>query len=297
MTETLPDSYKKLYQYILDRLTLDEPLEELSSITYLALSHLFGLSKAEIITDRSINISNREVKMVTQFIKRINANEPIQYVFGEAEFYGRKFEVNPSVLIPRPETEELVDLIIRENRLKKVRLLDIGTGSGCIPITLCKELSDVKAYAIDIDPRTIKTARNNTARHSIEIEFMLMDILSEQLPKIQFDVIVSNPPYVRESEREHLKANVIEYEPAKALFVRDDDPLLFYRRIGELAQSALKDGGKLYFEVHENFGDDVKVMLEVLDYEQVELIKDLNGKDRIVRAVWSTDLFTQPNES
>ena len=297
MPETLPDSYKKLYQYIIDGLIINEPDEERASITYAVLDHLFGLSKAEIITDRSINISSKEMKPLNQFIERINKNEPIQYVFGEAEFYGRKFEVNPSVLIPRPETEELVELIIKDNRGKKIKFLDIGTGSGCIPVTVVRELPETKAYAIDIDPRTIKTARNNAAKFDVDIEFMLIDILSEHLPDIQFDVIVSNPPYVRESERQFLKPNVTEHEPAKALFVSDDDPLLFYRRIGELAQSALKDGGRLYFEVHENFGEDVKVMLEVLDYKQVELIKDLNDKDRMVRAIWSVDLFAKPDET
>ncbi|MEM7110386.1 MAG: peptide chain release factor N(5)-glutamine methyltransferase [Bacteroidota bacterium] len=295
MSEILPDSSKKLYQYIYDRITIDEPDQEVSAISYLILENQFGIDRAEVILDRSLNLSTKELKSLSQFIARVNNNEPLQYILGEAEFYGRKFNVDLSVLIPRPETEELVNLIIKENRGKKIKFLDIGTGSGCIPITLSKELKETKAYAIDVDPRTIKTARANASKFEVEVEFMLIDILTEGIPNGPYDVIVSNPPYIRESERDTMKENVKDHEPFKALFVVDNDPLLFYRRIAELSIAALKEGGRMYFEVHEAFGEDVKIMLEVLDFNEVKLIKDLNEKDRMVRATWSNDPFTKPN--
>ncbi|MEM9856729.1 MAG: peptide chain release factor N(5)-glutamine methyltransferase [Bacteroidota bacterium] len=295
MSEILPDSSKKLYQYVFDKINIDEPEQERTAIAYLILEHQFAIAKSEVIVDRSLNISTKELKSLEQFIERVNNNEPLQYILGEAEFYGRKFNVDLSVLIPRPETEELVHLIIKENKGKKIKFLDIGTGSGCIPVTLSKELKETKAYAIDVDPRTIKTARSNALKFNVDIEFMLIDILTEDIPNVPYDVIVSNPPYIRESEREALKENVKEHEPSKALFVVDNDPLLFYRRIAELSKSALKDAGRVYFEVHENYGEDVKIMLEVLDFTEVELIKDLNEKDRIIRAVWSNDIFAQPD--
>lgn len=295
LSEILPDSSKKLFQYVFDKLKIEEPEEERSAITYLILEKLFGIAKAEVIVDRSLNLMVKQHRELLQFIERVNNNEPLQYILGEAEFYGRKFYVDLTVLIPRPETEELVDLIIKENRGKKIKFLDIGTGSGCIPVTLSRELKETKAYAIDVDPRTIKTARQNAIKFEVDVEFMLIDILSEDIPNGPYDVIVSNPPYIRESERQGLKENVKEHEPSKALFVKDDDPLLFYRRIAELSRIVLKDAGRLYFEVHEDFGEDVKIMLEVLDYGEVQLIKDLNEKDRIVRASWSNDPFAKPD--
>ena len=294
MPEILPDSSKKLFQYIINGIDINEPTTEINSIAYRVIEYLFSIDKAEVIIDRSLNITTKEKKALDQFLARINDHEPLQYIMGEAEFYGRNFEVNSSVLIPRPETEELVALVVKENRDKKIKFLDIGTGSGCIPVTLARELRDSKAYAIDIDPRVIKTARSNAARYGVEVEFLLIDILTESIPSGPFDIIVSNPPYVLESEREHMKANVLDHEPATALFVSDKDPLLFYRRICELSQQALRDGGRLYFEVNEQYGEDIKAMMEVLDFHSVDLIRDMNGKHRIVRGLWTNDLFAKP---
>ena len=294
MPDILPDSSKKLLQYITDRIEINEPQTEVNSLAYMVIEHLFHIDKTEVIVDRSIYIRTKEIKALDKLISRINNNEPIQYIVGEAEFYGRKFTVDSTVLIPRPETEELVALIIKENRDKKVKFLDIGTGTGCIPITISKELKDTKPYAIDFDPRVIKTARANAAKFDVEIEFLLIDILTEPIPGGPFDVIISNPPYVRESEKGQMKPNVLEHEPHTALFVNDKDPLLYYRRIGELSQSALKDGGRLYFEVHEEFAEDIKAMLEVMEYHSVRIIKDMNDKNRIVHGLWTNDLFTKP---
>ncbi|TRX50953.1 peptide chain release factor N(5)-glutamine methyltransferase [Fulvivirga sp. M361] len=294
MAEILPNSSKKLLQYILDRIDIPETKQEVGQIANLIIEHIFNLDRAEIIVDRSLNMTSKEKKMLDGYIDRVNNNEPIQYILEEAEFYGRKFMVNASVLIPRNETEELVALIVKENKEKKIKFLDIGTGSGCIAITLAKELKEPKSVAMDFDPRVIKTARANASKLDTEVEFLLIDILTEPIPGGSFDLIVSNPPYIRRSEKEQMKPNVLDHEPGMALFVNDNDPLIFYRRIGELAQAALKDGGKLYFEVNENFADDTKVMLEVMGYTSVDVIQDINGKDRIVRGLWSNDLFAQP---
>ncbi len=284
MSETTPDSTKKLLKWIIESIEIDESESEIQSLAYLTLEKLFKIDKAEIITDRSINLSNKQIKELKQFIGRINNEEPIQYILGEADFFGRKFMVTPAVLIPRNETEELVNLIIQDYKDKSIKLLDIGTGSGCIPITLIKELKLNKAYAIDFDPRVIKIAKQNAEKYNVEIDFLMIDALKEKFPIQGVDVIVSNPPYVTNSERELMKNNVLKFEPGTALFVDDETPLVFYERIAEHALESLKEDGRLYFEINEQFGDKVKFMLEQKGYKNVSIIADLNGKDRIIRA-------------
>ncbi|ELR71445.1 Methylase of polypeptide chain release factor [Fulvivirga imtechensis AK7] len=292
MSNKIPDSPKKLLQYITSAIKLEESPEEITSIAHLIMEHIFGIDKTEIIVDRSINANKVQAKELNKFIERLNNHEPVQYIIGEADFYGRKFKVNPGVLIPRNETEELVHLIIKENTGKKIKFLDIGTGTGCIPITILKELKGSRAFAIDIDPRVIKTARQNAELHQVQVEFMLIDILNESIPQHGLDVIVSNPPYVTETDKKEMKSNVLKHEPARALFVEDADPLLFYRRIAELAKNALKEEGALYFEINEKYGEDIQALLEAMEYSNVQVIKDLNGKNRIVRASNSINVFS-----
>jgi len=289
MSRNTIDSSKKLLNYIREQITIEESEEEISSLAYMIIEHLFELDKNDIILDRSINLSSSEEKALTKFLDRINNHEPIQYIIGQTEFYGRSYNVNPSVLIPRPETEELVQLIISENKGKKVKFADIGTGTGCIPITLMKELQGAKGYAIDFDPRVIRTAKQNAQQNHAELDFMLLDILRESMPLQSLDFVVSNPPYVTFADKNLMKSNVVKYEPATALYVKDEDPLLFYRRIAEQAGKSLKPGGKLYFEVNEKFAEDVKSLLEVMDYVEGVVMKDLNGKDRIVHARYLGD--------
>lgn len=289
MSSNIPDSSKKLLRYIKESIQLDESEEELNSLSSYILEHLFSIDRNEIILDRSINLSSSQIKSLHKFLERINQHEPIQYIIGEADFYGRKFLVNPSVLIPRSETEELVYLIAQEFKGKKPKFADIGTGTGCIPITLMKEFAGAKAFAIDFDPRVIRTAKQNAQKHEVAIDFMLLDILREQLPLQSLDFVVSNPPYVTYADKELMKQNVINHEPATALYVKDEDPLLFYRRIAELAVKSLKPGGKIFFEVNERFADDVKELLEVMDYVEGVVSKDLNGRDRMVHAKYSGD--------
>lgn len=287
MSSNIPDSSKKLLRYIKENITLDESEEELSSLSNYIIEHLFAIGKNDIMLDRSVNLSSSEVKSLHKFLERINQHEPIQYIIGEADFYGRKFLVNPSVLIPRSETEELVYLIAQEFKGKKPKFADIGTGSGCIPVTLMKEFAGAKAYAIDFDPRVIRTAKQNAQKHNVAIDFMLLDILREPLPLQSLDFVVSNPPYVTYADKELMKQNVLNHEPATALYVKDEDPLLFYRRIAEQAVNSLKPGGKIFFEVNERFADDVKELLEVMDYVEGVVSKDLNGRDRMVHAKYS----------
>lgn len=292
MSSNIPDSSKKLLRYIKENILIDESEEELNSLSNYILEHLFAIDKNEIILDRSVNLSSSQIKSLRKFLDRINEHEPIQYIIGEADFYGRRFLVNPSVLIPRQETEELVYLILQEFKGKKPKFADIGTGSGCIPVTLMKEFAGAKAYAIDFDPRVIRTAKQNAQKHDVAIDFMLLDILRENLPLQSLDFVVSNPPYVTYLDKEQMKQNVLNYEPATALYVKDEDPLLFYRRIAELAVRSLKPGGKIFFEVNERFADDVKSLLEVMDYVEGVVSKDLSGRDRMVHARYSGENLT-----
>ncbi len=285
MSEKIPDSSKKLLQYIIAALTWESNEQEKTSLAYLLLQHQFNIDKTEIIVDRSINLSKSQIKDLNKAIERLNKGEPIQYILGEADFYGRKFFVSPGVLIPRNETEELVDLIIKDYKDKKIKLLDIGTGTGCIPITLAKELKLNKVFAVDFDPRVIKVARQNAEKFNVEIDFLMLDILKESIPLTGLDVIVSNPPYVTESERILMRENVLNFEPHTALFVSNENPLLYYERIADLAKQSLKEDGRLYFEINEQFGQKLLHLLEDYGYVNVQILQDINGKDRMVKAL------------
>ena len=203
------------------------------------------------------------------------------------EFYGLPFYTVPEVLIPRPETEELVQWIIQENKLARPTILDIGTGTGCIPISLRKNIADSIVLACDISPVCAETARRNAELNNCEISVFEYDILT-QTPEVNFpemDILVSNPPYIRESEKHQMEKNVLDFEPGLALFVPDSDPLLFYKSIAEFARTRLKDGGKLYFEINEAFGKECSEMLQQKGFSGVTVKKDIHGKDRFMAAV------------
>ncbi len=283
MSNSIPDSSKKLFEFVRAKTIKNDNLREAESLTYMLLEHVFGIDKTDIILDRSITLDNEKGKKLNNFIKRINQDEPVQYIIGEAFFYGRRFFVDPSVLIPRQETEELIELILHENPDRKLRILDIGTGTGCIPITLIKEQAAAKCYALEISPKAMKVARRNAERHAATIEFILMDVLTEELPMDQLDLVVSNPPYVTEEEKAQMEANVLNFEPHTALFVPNEDPLIFFNRIADQALKALKPGGRLYFEINENFGEPVAEGLRERGYVNIRVLKDIHGKDRFVR--------------
>ncbi len=254
----------------------------------------FNLLSEDILNMKRINISQNLYSVVSgkkhekfqKAITRLKNYEPIQYILGNTEFYGLLFQVNPYVLIPRPETEELVGWIIDDSKDKQdISILDIGTGSGCIAVTLAKHLPTAKIYALDISEDALKLAKVNATNNEVEVEFIEADILDVDLGDMQFDVIVSNPPYVRELEKEAMSANVLNHEPHLALFVKDDDALLFYRKITEISESILKPNGQLYFEINENLGERTKELLANNSFNNIELKMDIFEKDRMIKAI------------
>jgi release factor glutamine methyltransferase len=212
--------------------------------------------------------------------------EPIQYILGEAPFYGRNFSVSRDTLIPRNETEELVHRILKENPKSGLRVLDLGTGTGCISITLALELKDPEVYALDVSVEALDVARKNAAQLGANVGFLEGDLLGA-IPNLPlFDVLVSNPPYVPLRDKEEMHANVLNFEPHLALFVPDEDPLLFYRAIGSWGQQLLKTGGKLYLEIYENLANELVQLLLSQGYNQVQVHPDLNGKNRMITCLW-----------
>lgn len=273
-----------LFQQTKGALKAVEELEK-EAISYWVLESIFGLNRTGVLVDEVVEVTPEKEAALQAVLKRINAHEPLQYVLGEAFFYGRKFLVNSNVLIPRPETEELVHLMVNDLRDKPIKVLDIGTGSGCIAITLSKEITTAEIQAMDVSSAALATAERNAALHFSKVQFFQQDILDEVVLDNDFDVWVSNPPYVRELEKKQMAKRVLEFEPEKALFVPDDDALLFYQRIAHLGLNHIKSGGRLYLEINEAFGSEVKQMLEAVGYQQVAIHKDLQGKDRMISAV------------
>lgn len=258
---------------------------ELSILSHLIVEEVCGNASMLRITDKNSHLSNSELKKVLDIVDRLENREPIQYIVGKTEFYGFPFFVSPDVLIPRPETEELVEWIIAENKKSGLLMLDIGTGSGCIAVTLAKKIVNSEIYAWDISEKALEVASRNALLNNVNVVFAEQDILQPVDKKECFDVIVSNPPYVTESEKISMDPNVLDFEPHGALFVPDDHALLFYERIADVALLLLHNGGKLYFEINREKGRQVCNMLADRGFTQVELKKDLSGNDRMVRAV------------
>lgn len=211
--------------------------------------------------------------------------KPVQYVVGESEFFGKKFFVNENVLIPRPETEELIEWILNDNPNFEGKILDVGSGSGCIPVVLKSQFPQAGVFSIDLSKGAIEIAKSNAEYHQTPIQFLEMDFLDDsnwnKLPR--FDIIVSNPPYIVESEKSDMKENVLKYEPKTALFVPDNDPLIFYRKIADFASTHLNPGGKIYVEINQNLGEETKELLQK-SFQTVELRKDISGNYRMIKA-------------
>ena len=233
-------------------------------------------------------LSEENILLLQKITERLLKHEPVQYIIGFADFYGLKFKVSPDVLIPRPETEELVHWVIqtcKENHLSKPGILDIGTGSGCIAITLARKIPGASLRAWDISEQAISVAKENAEKNAVAVCFEAQDILSALSERTAvFDIMVSNPPYIPISERPLMGKNVLLHEPDAALFVNDDDPLIFYRKIAAIATTSLKNGGFLFFECNEHNASEVVHLLQTLSFSAVLLQKDLSGKDRMVRA-------------
>jgi len=279
---------KKLFNDLVKGIAIDESQDEIQSMVYLLLEHFFSISRSEVFSEKNIELTSSDEKRVRDAIGRINTGEPVQYILEETEFYGRMFIVNPSVLIPRPETEELVRLVIdhiKNHEDKRSRILDIGTGSGCIPITLGLEVPHAEIFATDVSVAALEVANENANRLNVNVEFIQNDILSDDIPCRNLHVVVSNPPYISVKEKSTMKDNVLLYEPHQALFVTGDDPLLFYETIAKKAHEMLQSNGLLAVEISEHRGVEVMQLLKKWGYTEIELVKDLFGKDRIIKGI------------
>ncbi|MDQ8012075.1 MAG: peptide chain release factor N(5)-glutamine methyltransferase [Flavobacterium nitrogenifigens] len=260
---------------------------EAESFFYLILEDKHKLRQIDLALNHELMFDENDFEIWDELLKQLKKEVPIQYLLGKTNFYGLDFEVNENVLIPRPETEELVEWIINENatpdKSKKIRILDIGTGSGCIAISLAKNLPNAEVVAIDVSKKAIETAKRNAVQNNVEVTFVMLDILKEEELRCQFDIIVSNPPYVRNLEKEEIKKNVLDYEPHLALFVEDNDALVFYRKIASLAKNALLEKGKLYFEINQYLGKEMIDLLEGMSFQNIELRKDIYDNDRMLK--------------
>ncbi|KIC00291.1 glutamine methyltransferase [Flavobacterium sp. KMS] len=262
---------------------------EVESFFYLILEEKRNLKQIDLALNPDLFFSDEEIADWSILVTELKKEIPIQYLLGKTNFYGLDFEVNSNVLIPRPETEELVEWIIKEDlkvgKSKNLRILDIGTGSGCIAISLAKNISHAQVFAIDVSENALATAKRNAETNGVSVTFLLQNILETEDLMQEFDVIVSNPPYVRNLEKEEIKKNVLDYEPHLALFVADNDALIFYRKIAELAQKNLKKNGSLYFEINQYLGKETVELLEDLGFKNIELRKDIYDNDRMIFCV------------
>jgi len=274
---------KQTIKDIRDDLSGLYPKEEIDSFIFLIFNYLYGFKKIDLLISSDFDISIADRAKISDWVDRLKKYVPIQHVLGVTEFYGLKYRVTEDVLIPRQETEELVDLIVKRYRNFAVKILDIGSGSGCIPIALKKNLPMADVWSCDISPEALAIARENAELNSVDVSFSLFDILSfDDFPAIGFDIIVSNPPYVTESEKALMHSNVLDYEPHLALFVTDQEPLLFYNNIVKRSKKLLTNDGAIFFEINEAYGLEVKSLLVDNGFD-AEIVKDINGKDRIVQ--------------
>lgn len=262
--------------------------QETDSFFYIILEKLHNLKRIDLALNPETPMDGVHLKQWKKIVADLKTEKPIQYILGETGFCGLRFEVNENTLIPRPETEELVELIIRDEEkgkreAGKVKILDIGTGSGCIAVSLAKKIADAEVFAIDVSENALDTAKRNAEHNNVDVVFLLKNILETDDLETEYDIIVSNPPYVRNLEKAEIKPNVLGYEPHLALFVEDDDALLFYRKIAQLALKNLSPNGKLYFEINQYLGKETVELLERLGFNDVKLIKDIYGNDRIIR--------------
>ena len=275
-------------QYIRQELKELYTPPEISILSRLILGEIDSTSTDHLPADKFSHLSGSQAGKLEEILSRLKMSEPYQYVFGKCEFYGLEFRVTPDVLIPRPETEELVEWVLSENSMAD-RFLDIGTGSGCIAVTLGKKIPAAAIHAWDISDGALAIAAENAAYNGVVVQFLKRDILQSFSAETSFDVIVSNPPYVMESEKVTMEENVLHFEPHEALFVPDNDPLLFYRRIAEVALEMLHEGGRLYFEVNRTKGASICSMLQQRGYLEVESRNDLSGNLRMIKAVKPRD--------
>jgi release factor glutamine methyltransferase len=267
------------------QLSATYPKTEIDTFFSILIEEYLELQRIDTVLKPNFLITTNKLVLLNTALKRLQNEEPIQYILGKTEFYGLPFLVNKNTLIPRPETEELVELILKEvNKSKPLQILDIGTGSGCIPVTLAKKRPKATIFAMDVSKEALSIAKQNASLNNVVINFLQEDILKTEILAQKFDVIVSNPPYVRALEKVAIKNNVLANEPHLALFVEDNNPLIFYDKIADLAKEYLLENGKLYFEINEYLGKEMVALVAQKGFKDIQLKKDLFGKDRILKA-------------
>lgn len=279
------NTIKSAKVYFVDELNTVYDASELQQLMEITFMHYCSLSKIDLMLTDEKQLSESELIKIVDVVRELKCKKPLAYILGEWEFYGLNFKVNEFTLIPRPETEELVELILKENNENQT-ILDIGTGTGCIPIALkvTNKLFEISACDISLDALTI--AKLNAKNNKVDVNFFECDILAERdkITNDKYDLIVSNPPYITSKEKSLMDANVLDYEPHLALFVEDNSPLLFYDAISDFAKNNLNSGGKLYFEINEHYGNETAELLIHKGFHNVNIIKDINGKNRIIKA-------------
>lgn len=281
---------KQYKNHFFEALKSVHDVNEIESFFFILIEYFHNLKRIDLALNPDFEISDEEVLKWEAIISDLKTEKPIQYSIGETWFYDSKFYVNEHTLIPRPETEELVDWIIKTHKSKdkidKLAVLDIGTGTGCIPISLKKNIPQAEVFAIDVSEEALKIAHKNAETNQVQINFILQNILETEDLNQNFDVIVSNPPYVRNLEKQEIKKNVLEFEPHLALFVEDTDALLFYRKIAQLALKNLTANGLLFFEINQYLGKETVELLEELGFKNIELKKDIYGNDRMIKCTF-----------
>lgn len=285
-------TFREAEQIFTDSLNSVYDRREAASLAWLSISHICKIERAEYLNLKDTEIPADKYESLLNILGELKTGKPLQYIIGETEFYGLNFKVNPSVLIPRPETEELVDWIISELRhsetpIKGLKIIDIGTGSGCIPISLKQNLPEAQLYALDVSHEALDVSKQNAVLNQTEVNFIqgdILNLLNKELKDEKFGIIVSNPPYVTEAEKLQMQPNVLEHEPHLALFVPNDDPLIFYRSIADFALKHSDKNGYLYLEINENLGEETVQLLKQMGFKNIELRQDLNGKDRMIRS-------------
>lgn len=259
---------------------------EIDSFFYILLEAFHQMKRVDLAINQNMELDAMQLLQWETVLSQLKEQKPIQYILGETEFFGLPFYVNENTLIPRPETEELVDWIIQQSTVKiknsKLKILDIGTGTGCIAISLAKNLPNADVYALDVSGKALEVATKNAKRNNVNITFLNQSILETDDLEQQFDIIVSNPPYVRNLEKQEIKKNVLDFEPHLALFVEDDDALLFYRKITQLAQKNLSESGMLFFEINQYLSNQMFEMIKTFNFTDIQLRKDLYGNDRMM---------------
>lgn len=284
----MSNTWKDIEQQFYTDLAAIYPKEEIKQLFLITLEKVATISANRYILVQNEHASDEQTNHLLRVLEELGQNRPLQHILGEGYFYGHIFHVNEHTLIPRPETEELVHLIIQENRSKKgLKIIDIGTGTGCIPISLALAMPANQYTAVDISTEAIQVAKTNAQTLQAEINFVQADILEWELvfdKDLKYDIIVSNPPYITAKEKEQMHSNVLEFEPHSALFVEEEAPLLFYDYIADFAQAHLNPNGTLYFEINQYLSKETKSLLLKKGFTKVDVIQDINGADRMIRA-------------